>query len=42
MAGHNFVETHTPDLLPALWAVRLPYGFPVKQGSEERTREPQR
>jgi hypothetical protein len=33
MVGHNPVDASTQDLLPALRAVRPPYGLP----SEERT-----
>lgn len=32
MAGHDFVDTFAQELLPALWAVRLPYGLPREAG----------
>lgn len=40
MGGHNFVDVFAQDLLPALWAVRLPYGFPVKRGEKSGPESP--
>lgn len=45
MAGHDFVDAFAQELLPALWAVRLPYGLPREPGSKEpdqRASRPQR
>ena len=41
MVSSRPVGTPAQVLLPALQAVRLPYGFSVKRGARERTRAPQ-
>jgi len=41
MVRSRLIEMPAQVLLPALRAVRLPYGFSVKRESQERTRAPQ-
>lgn len=40
MLSHDPVDVPAQDLLPALRAVRLPYGLPVKRLNKERPRAP--